>query len=88
MTQIMLSIITIKKEVLKEVHLLFHSKSRKKLLMILEKMAVPQAKAQSYPDRPEIADPTKSKGAFGLPANYIEKLEKGAVKGTGKVETP
>ncbi|THU39405.1 hypothetical protein FAM09_12940 [Niastella caeni] len=54
----------------------------------IRNMAVPQAKAQSYPNRPEISDPTKSKGAFGLPANYIEKLRKGAIKGTGKIETP
>lgn len=51
-------------------------------------MAVPQAKAKSNPNRPEIADPTKSNSAYGLPANYIEKLQQGAVKGTGKVETP
>jgi len=54
----------------------------------IRKMAVPQAKAKTYPDRPEIADPTKSKSAYGLPANYIKKLEEGAIKGSGKVETP
>ena len=54
----------------------------------IKKMAIPQAKAKTNPDKPEIADPTKSKSAYGLPANYIEKLQKGAIAGTGKVETP
>ncbi|QNR87020.1 hypothetical protein H9N25_11860 [Pedobacter riviphilus] len=54
----------------------------------IRKMAVPQLQAKSYPDRPEISDPTKSGSAYGLPANYIEKLQKGAIKGTGKIEKP
>jgi RHS repeat-associated protein len=54
----------------------------------IRQMAIPQAKAKSYPDRPEISDPNQSKSAFGLPANYIDKLKKGIVNGTGKVETP
>jgi hypothetical protein len=36
----------------------------------------------------EQADITKSKSAYGLPANYIEKLAKGAVKGSATVTTP
>jgi hypothetical protein len=54
----------------------------------IRRMAVPQAKAKTYPDRPEQADITKSKSAYGLPANYIEKLEKGAVKGSATVTAP
>ena len=54
----------------------------------IRKVAVPQKRAKANPNLPEIADPTKSNSAFGLPANYIDKVEKGAVKGKGKVETP
>jgi len=54
----------------------------------IRKMAIPQEQAKTYPNRPEIKNPAKSNSAYGLPANYIEKLKKGAVKGTGKVETP
>ena len=54
----------------------------------IRRMAVPQAKAKEFPDRPEISDPTNSKSAYGLPENYIKKLEEGTIKGSGKVKTP
>ena len=54
----------------------------------IRRMAVPQAKAKTYPDRPEQADISKSKSAYGLPANYIEKLQQGAVKGSATVTAP
>ena len=50
--------------------------------------AVPQQLGKSFPDKPQISDPTKSTGAYGLPKNYIEKLKQQAIQGSGKTETP
>ena len=61
-------------------------KITKELADEIRKNAVPQSQARSYPTSPEISDPTKSTGAFGLPKEYIKKLEQGAVKGSAKVQ--
>lgn len=63
-------------------------KVSKKVADEIRQMAVPQAKGKSFPDRPQQVDVTKSKSAYGLPSNYIEKLEGGIIKGSGKVEQP
>jgi RHS repeat-associated protein len=54
----------------------------------IKSLAVPQAQAKAFPDRPQTVDITKSKSAYGLPKNYIEKLRKQLVQGTGKIEAP
>lgn len=40
------------------------------------------------PGKPQISDPTKSTGAYGLPKEYIQKLQDQAIGGTGKIEQP
>jgi hypothetical protein len=49
---------------------------------------VPQKQGGAFPDKPQISDPTKSTGAYGLPKEYIQKLQDQAIKGTGKIEKP
>lgn len=50
--------------------------------------AVPQAQGKAYPNSPQRVDPTKSKDAYGLPKNWIDKIRKQAIPGTGKIQTP
>ena len=50
--------------------------------------AVPQRQAKAYPNAPQISDPSKSTGAYGLPKAYIDKLRQQAIPGTSKVEKP
>ncbi len=54
----------------------------------IRSMAVPQAEGRNYPNRPQQVDKGKSLGAYGLPASYIDKLEKGVIQGSGKVDQP
>ncbi len=49
---------------------------------------IEQDLGKSNPTKPQISDPTKSTGAYGLPKEYIQKLQEQAIKGTGKVEKP
>ena len=50
--------------------------------------AVPQYEGKTFPNKPQISDPSKSSGAFGLPEEYIKKIEAQAIKGSGKIEQP
>jgi hypothetical protein len=61
---------------------------KKEVANEIRQMAIPQDKAKTYPNLPEQADISKSESAYGLPAEYIQKLQKGIIQGTGKVENP
>ena len=50
--------------------------------------AVIQSRGKSFPNSPQKVDLTKSKGAYGLPAKYIKRIEKEAIKGSGKTQKP
>ncbi len=50
--------------------------------------SVPQKAGAKNPGSPQISDPTKSSGAYGLPSEYIKKIENQAIKGSGKVIKP
>jgi hypothetical protein len=50
--------------------------------------AVPQAQGKAFPGRPQIDDPTKSTGAYGLPKKYIDKLRQQAIPNSGTTQTP
>lgn len=39
-------------------------------------------------EHPEISDPTKSKSAYGIMGEYIDKLEKHMIPGTFKTKQP
>ena len=50
--------------------------------------AVPQAQGRAFPDVPQIADPTKTSGSYGLPSKWINRLEEAAIPGTGRIIEP
>ncbi len=54
----------------------------------IRETAVPQDLGRVHPTKPQISDPTKSTGAFGLPLEYIKKIEEQAIKGSWKIEQP
>jgi hypothetical protein len=41
--------------------------------------------AREFPTLPQIADPTKTANSFGLPADWIERLQNAAIPGTGRL---
>lgn len=54
----------------------------------MKKATVPQDETPLYANLPEISDPSKFAGAFGLSKEYIKKLETARIKGSGKVINP
>ncbi len=54
----------------------------------IRESAVAQDLGKAHPTKPQISDPTKSTGAFGLPKEYIKKIEEQAIKGSWKIEQP
>ena len=46
--------------------------------------AVPQSQARNFPGAPQIADPLQTSGSFGLPAEWIQRLQDAAIPGTGR----
>jgi len=53
---------------------LFTANINKSFLDKIKSEAVKQNKAKKYPTRPQIDDPTKTKGSFGLHESYFEEL--------------
>lgn len=47
--------------------------------------AVPQAQGRSFPNMPQIADPSKTSSSFGLPADWIDQPIGAAIRGTGRM---
>jgi hypothetical protein len=56
----------------------------KTFLEALRRIAVPQRLKKQFPNRPEIADPTKAIDQFGLTTEQIEKLRSIIVPGSGR----
>jgi hypothetical protein len=56
----------------------------KTFLEELRRIAVPQRLKEQFPNRPEIADPTKTIDQFGLTAEQIEQLRSIIVPGSGR----
>jgi hypothetical protein len=50
--------------------------------------AVPQSEGKTYPNSPQVSDPTKSPSGFGLPLEYINKLREQAIQGSGTKKVP
>jgi RHS repeat-associated protein len=58
------------------------------LLEEIKANAVRQKEMTDNPGAPQISDLSKSGSAYGLPKEYIDKLRKQAIPGSGKIETP
>jgi filamentous hemagglutinin len=57
----------------------------KSLAEEIKQNAVPQDLGKENPGKPQISDETKSTGAYGLPKEYIEKIQGQAIQGSGKI---
>ncbi len=47
--------------------------------------AVPMRQAGNFPGAPQVADPLQTSGSFGLPSEWISRLQDAAIPGTGRV---
>jgi hypothetical protein len=57
----------------------------KSLAEEIKQSAVPQDLGKGNTGKPQISDETKSANAYGLPKEYIEKIQEQAIKGSGKI---
>ncbi|AGY56353.1 hypothetical protein [Gloeobacter kilaueensis] len=53
----------------------------------MRRIAVPQSEKKQFPNRPEIADPTKASDQFGLTEEQIKTLREVIIQGTGKIRS-
>ena len=47
--------------------------------------AVPQDLGRSFPDAPQIVDPTKTESSFGLPFSWFDDLVDASIDGSGRI---
>jgi hypothetical protein len=52
----------------------------------VRKAAIPQELGKKFPHLPQEADISRTKNSFGLSDEWIKKLEKATISGTGKIE--
>lgn len=45
-----------------------------KFIEKIKQDAISQKRAKEFPDRPQIDDPTKTNGSYGIPKNYFDEL--------------
>ncbi|MEL6984097.1 MAG: hypothetical protein AAFO29_16855, partial [Actinomycetota bacterium] len=50
--------------------------------------AVQQSMAEDFPGAPQIADSTKTDHSFGLPSEWITRLQEAAIPDTGRIIEP
>lgn len=60
----------------------------KKLADEIRKGSVPQDQGRKFPGSPQKVDPTRSGDAYGIKRDWIDRIEKGAIPGSGRITKP
>ena len=60
----------------------------KKLADEIRGSSVPQDQGRTFPGAPQKVDPTRSSDAYGVRGDWIDRLERGAIPGSGRVIKP